>query len=279
VARFAIGDVQGCHDELRALVRDIGFSADRDRLLFVGDLVNRGPDSLGVLRYVRSLGANAVVVLGNHDLHMLAVALGSRRKLKRGDTIEDVLAAPDRDALFEWLLSLPLAHHEAKANDLLVHGGLVPQWSVDDALALSREVQHALARDARALFDAMYGDQPDTWSTDLRGIDRLRFAINAFTRMRYCTAEGRIDLERKGSPETESTDDEARPWFEFEQRRSQPARVIFGHWSTLGFYRGRNVLALDTGCVWGDKLTAIDLDRADARPVSTGCREYQPPED
>lgn len=277
MTRFAIGDVQGCHDELRALVRDIGFSPDRDRLWFVGDLVNRGPDSLGVLRFVRSLGDSAVVVLGNHDLHLLAFASGSRRKVKKGDTLQSVLAAPDRDVLLEWLLGLPLAHHDPDANDLLVHGGLVPQWSVHDALALSREVQSALARDARAVFDEMYGDRPYTWSEKLRGMDRLRFAINVFTRMRYCTADGRIDLERKDSPDATEGSDDFRPWFEFEQRRSQPTRVIFGHWSTLGFYRGRKVLGLDTGCVWGGKLTAIDLDRANARPSSTACRGYQPP--
>ena len=278
MTRFAIGDVQGCHDELRALVREIGFSPDRDRLWFVGDLVNRGPDSLGVLRYVRSLGDSAVVVLGNHDLHLLAVALGGRRKTKKGDTLESVLGAPDRDVLLEWLLGLPLAHHDADAGDLLVHGGLIPQWSANDAVALSREVESALARDARAVFDEMYGDRPDTWSEKLRGMDRLRFAINVFTRMRYCTAAGRIDLRRKDAPDAPARD-ELRPWFEIEQRRSQPARVVFGHWSTLGFYRGRNVLGLDTGCVWGGELTAIDLDRASARPVATKCRGYQPPGD
>jgi bis(5'-nucleosyl)-tetraphosphatase (symmetrical) len=260
-------------------VRDIGFSPDRDRLWFVGDLVNRGPDSLGVLRYVRSLGDSAVVVLGNHDLHLLAVAIGRRRKIKKGDTLESVLAAPDRDALLEWLLGLPLAHYDPVRNDLLVHGALIPQWSVDDALALSHEVQRALARDPRALFEEMYGDQPDTWSEKLQGMDRLRFAINVFTRMRYCAADGRIDLKRKDAPDSGTAKGDLRPWFEFEQRVSQPARVIFGHWSTLGFYRGRNVLGLDTGCVWGGKLTAIDLDRAVARPVATPCRGYQPPGD
>jgi bis(5'-nucleosyl)-tetraphosphatase (symmetrical) len=278
LSRFAIGDIQGCHDELRTLVRELGFSPDRDRLWFVGDLVNRGPDSVGVLRYVRSLGDSAVVVLGNHDLHLLAVALGSRRKTKKGDTLEGVLGAPDRDTLLEWLLGLPLAHHDTEAGDLLVHGGLIPQWSVDDALALSSEVQDALARDARGVFDEMYGDRPDTWSDELKGMDRLRFTINVFTRMRYCTAEGRIDLKLKDAPDSVARDG-FRPWFEFDQRRSQPARVVFGHWSTLGFYRGKNALALDTGCVWGGKLTAIDLDRTTARPVATPCRGYQPPGD
>ncbi|HKZ73882.1 MAG TPA: symmetrical bis(5'-nucleosyl)-tetraphosphatase [Steroidobacteraceae bacterium] len=276
MTRFAIGDVQGCHDELRALLQRSGFSADRDRLWFVGDLVNRGPHSLEVLRYVRALGDNAIVVLGNHDLHLLALALGSRRRSKPGDTLDAVLAAPDRDALLEWLLGRPLASYDAAANDLLVHGGVIPQWTVDDALALSGEVQAALARDPRTLFDEMYGNRPDRWSPDLAGIDRLRFAINTFTRMRYCTAGGRIDLARKEAPGLRLFTGGFRPWFKFKERRTRTARVVFGHWSTLGFYRGDGVVGLDTGCVWGGSLTALDLDR-ESTPVSVGCGAYQAP--
>jgi bis(5'-nucleosyl)-tetraphosphatase (symmetrical) len=276
--RFAIGDVQGCHDELRALVRRIGFAADRDRLWFVGDLVNRGPQSLEVLRYVRSLGDNAVVVLGNHDLHLLALALGSRRKAKPGDTLDAVLTAADRDALLEWLLARPLAWHDAAANDLLVHGGVIPQWTVDDVLALAGEVQRALVGNARELFDAMYGNRPDRWRADLGGMDRLRFAINTFTRMRYCAADGRIDLERKGAPDHDRSGGDLRPWFEHPERRTRTARVVFGHWSTLGLYRGHGVVGLDTGCVWGGRLTALDLD-SDATPVSVPCGSYQVPGD
>jgi bis(5'-nucleosyl)-tetraphosphatase (symmetrical) len=278
LTRFAIGDVQGCHDELRALLGSIGFSADRDRLWFVGDLVNRGPDSLGVLRFVRALGANAVVVLGNHDLHLLALAFGSKRTKKPGDTLTQVLGAPDRDELLEWLISQPLAWHDRPANDLLVHGGLVPQWTVEDALALSREVQQALEKAPKGVFDQMYGDQPDRWNPKLQGSERLRFVINAFTRMRYCTLDGRIDLKLKDAPGAEPSSAGLYPWFEIEQRRSRSARVIFGHWSTLGFYRAHRVVGLDTGCVWGGALTALDLDR-EADPVSTPCREHQPPGD
>jgi bis(5'-nucleosyl)-tetraphosphatase (symmetrical) len=277
MSRFAVGDVQGCHEELRALVARIGFLPDRDQLWFVGDLVNRGPDSLGVLRFVRALGENAVVVLGNHDLHLLALAFGRRRKPNPRDTLEAVLAAPDRDALLAWLLTRPLLWYDRNANDLLVHGGLVPQWSVQAALALAREVETSLQNDPAAVFDAMYGDLPDRWSAKLCGPERLRFAINTFTRMRYCTADGRIDVRLKGAPGAQAPHGPFHPWFEFEQRRSRGTRVIFGHWSTLGFYRGRDVIGLDSGCVWGGTLTALDLDRA-ADPVSVPCREHQPPD-
>jgi bis(5'-nucleosyl)-tetraphosphatase (symmetrical) len=271
VSRIAIGDVQGCHAELVRLIARTGFSADRDTLWFTGDLVNRGPASLETLRYVRALGDNAITVLGNHDLHLLAFALGARRKLKAGDTFEDVLRAPDCDALLEWLITRPLAHHEG--GDLLIHAGLVPQWSVEQTLSLAREVEAALRKDPRALFENMYGDEPDRWSDSLAGANRLRFAINVLTRLRVCTAEGRVDLKMKGPA------NEVRapfgPWFAHANRRSRDARVIFGHWSALGLVQEHNVVGLDTGCVWGGALTALDLEAADSKPVSLGCRGYQ----
>ena len=183
--------------------------------------------------------------------------------------------APDRDLLLEWLLTRPLAHFDAAAGDLLIHGGLVPEWTVEKTLALAREVESALRDDPRALFDAMYGDRPDRWSEDLSGFDRLRFIINVLTRMRFCTADGRIDLRMKGPPS------DARPpflpWFAHEHRRSRDVRVIFGHWSTLGYYDDGRALALDTGCVWGGALTAVDLDDPERPPVSLPCRGYQAP--
>jgi bis(5'-nucleosyl)-tetraphosphatase (symmetrical) len=270
VSRIAIGDVQGCHAELVKLIARTGFSADRDTLWFTGDLVNRGPASLETLRYVRSLGDNAITVLGNHDLHLLAYALGTRRKLKSGDTFEDVLHAPDRDALLEWLITRPLAHFER--GDLLVHAGLVPQWSVDQTLSLAREIEAALRKDPRELFENMYGDEPDRWSDSLSGTDRLRFAINVLTRLRVCTAEGRVDLKVKGP--ASDVRQPLRPWFAHSNRRSRDARVIFGHWSALGLVQEHGVIGLDTGCVWGGALTALDLD-ADAKPVSLACRSYQ----
>jgi bis(5'-nucleosyl)-tetraphosphatase (symmetrical) len=268
MTRYAIGDIQGCYDELRALVKRLSFSADRDRLWLVGDLVNRGPKSLEVLRYVKALGANAIVVLGNHDLHLLALAWGSSRKRKSGDTLDAVLEAKDRDALLEWLMSCPLAHYDAQHEDLMVHAGLIPQWSVADALAVSAEVQAAIRRDPRRLFDEMYGNKPECWSEKLKGADRLRFGINVLTRMRVCTASGCIDMEMKGGPDDAQPPYEA--WFEHEQRRSSGTRIVFGHWSVLGYLNKGNVLGLDTGCVWGSKLTGINLDARD-EPVSVQC--------
>jgi bis(5'-nucleosyl)-tetraphosphatase (symmetrical) len=270
---WAIGDIQGCHDELRALVAQLGFRADRDQLWFTGDLVNRGPQSLETLRYVRSLGANAITVLGNHDLHLLAVAFATRRKIKSADTIEDILDARDRDTLLEWLLSQRLTHYDATRKTLLVHAGLVPQWSVETAESLATSVEAALEKDPRGLFDEMYGDQPDKWSDSLKGMDRLRFAINTLTRLRVCTRDGRVDLKMKGG--AKDIPAPFKPWFEWDNRESRDVRVIFGHWSALGFVRTHGVVGLDTGCVWGGSLTAIDIDAVDAAPVSTPCRGYQ----
>jgi len=277
VSRHAIGDIQGCCGELRALLTQIGFSADRDRVWFVGDLVNRGPESLEVLRFVRALGDNAVVVLGNHDLHLLAVACGCQ-PARRSDTLDEILRAPDRDALLEWLATRSLAHFEA--GDLLVHAGVVPQWTAETTLGLAREVESALRNDPRNLFDHMYGDEPDHWSEDLAGADRLRFAINVLTRMRVCTAEGRINLRLKGKPPASGS--QWMPWFEVQSRHTRDVRVVFGHWSALGLVMRDNVIGLDSGCVWGGTLTAFDLDRsrsAGAAPISVSCAGYQSPDE
>lgn len=273
MSRHAIGDIQGCCDELRALLTRLRFSADRDRLWFVGDLVNRGPRSLEVLRYVRALGDNAIVVLGNHDLHLLAIAFGCR-PARRSDTLEEILRASDREVLLEWLATRPLAHFEA--GDLLVHAGIVPQWTVEMTLGLAREVGEALRNDPRNLFDHMYGDEPDQWRDDLTGTDRLRFAINVLTRIRVCTSEGRINLALKGKPPAAGSP--WRPWFDIENRRSRDARIVFGHWSALGLILRKQVIGLDSGCVWGGALTAIDLDGDPAAlpaPVAVPCGGYQ----
>jgi bis(5'-nucleosyl)-tetraphosphatase (symmetrical) len=274
MARYAIGDVQGCCDELKALLQRCNYSADRDELWFVGDLVNRGPSSLQTLRYVRDLGANATVVLGNHDLHLLALAYGSRRKHKEGDTLDEVLEAPDRDQLLEWLLRRPLAVFDAPRGDFLVHAGLVPEWTPLVAAKLAREVEAVLREDPRTLFDAMYGNKPERWNDSLRGMDRLRFVINVFTRMRYCTADGKVDLKMKGAPGEQP--DGFLPWFEIPARASREVRVICGHWSTLGFKRRADLLAIDTGCVWGGSLTAVNLD-ANQEPIQLACQGHQEP--
>ncbi|NBU26609.1 MAG: symmetrical bis(5'-nucleosyl)-tetraphosphatase [Gammaproteobacteria bacterium] len=272
MARIAVGDVQGCHDELRALLRTARFSADRDQLWFVGDLVNRGPDSLGVLRFVRALDANAQVVLGNHDLHLLAVARGAGgRRLRKDDTLDEVLAAPDRDALLDWLQTRPLAVRAPTRgggpaggrDDLMVHAGVPPQWSVDDTLRIAAEVERALRDDAAGLFAAMYGDQPDRWDPALAGHDRLRFAINALTRMRFVDRDGVVDLKMKGAPDAAPRG--WYPWFDAPGRRSAASRIIMGHWSTLGLVVRDDLIALDTGCVWGGALTAVSLDDPEGR--------------
>ena len=257
MARIAIGDVQGCLPELRDLLHNVDYRSDRDELWFVGDLVNRGPDSLGTLRFVRSLGDGARVVLGNHDLHLLAVAFGGHRALRDDDTLDDILAAPDRDPLLEWLLSRPLAVRVG--DDLMVHAGVVPQWSGEDVVSLAHEVEHALRSDPERLFAFMYGNRPDQWSADLEGADRLRFIINVLTRLRYCRADGRIDLKMKGAPGSQETG--WLPWFEAPNRQTARLRLITGHWSTLGLIDRPDLLTLDTGCVWGGALTAVSLDQ------------------
>ena len=278
MTRYAIGDVQGCNDELQALIARLRFSADRDQIYFVGDLVNRGPASLQVLRFVRSLGDNAVVVLGNHDLHLLAVAHGARRN-KKVDTLDDVLEASDRDKLLEWLITRPLAHvvaHSDGQTDLIVHAGLVPQWTVSTTVELAREVESALRDDPSSVFEHMYGDEPDRWSDDLAQKDKLRFTINVLTRLRVCTADGRVDLKWKGKPPAANSS--YQPWFDAEARASSDARVIFGHWSALGFVQRNGVVGLDSGCVWGGSLTAFDLD-SERPPITVACGGYQLPDD
>jgi bis(5'-nucleosyl)-tetraphosphatase (symmetrical) len=274
MARYAIGDIQGCCDELKSLLARCKFSADRDQLWFVGDLVNRGPQSLETLRFVRALGANATVVLGNHDLHLLALAYGTQRKIKEGDTLDAVLAAPDRDQLLEWLSGRPLAVYDEPRGDFLVHAGLVPDWAPRAAAKLAREVEAVLRADARTLFDAMYGNRPDRWSETLRGMDRLRFVINVFTRMRYVGLDGTVDLKQKAAPGGQSAG--FVPWFDAPERASRDVRVVCGHWSTLGFKRRKDLVALDTGCVWGGALTAVNLDEESA-PVQLGCSSHQLP--
>ena len=269
MARWAIGDLQGCCTEFEQLLRALHFRADRDQLWLTGDLVNRGPRSLDALRLVRSLAANAQTVLGNHDLHLLALAHVPDARLRKHDTLQEILDAPDRDALLDWLLLQPLLRHDPGRGELLVHAGLVPQWSADQATELAAEVQQELQRRPQQLLGRMYGDQPDRWDDALAGNERQRFIINVLTRLRVCTADGRVDLTQKGSP------DDARapwmPWFAVATRASRTTRVMFGHWSALGLMRRPGLLALDTGCVWGGALTAVNLDDPEAPPVQVAA--------
>jgi bis(5'-nucleosyl)-tetraphosphatase (symmetrical) len=269
MALYAIGDVQGCDAELGALLSALKFSADRDSLWFVGDLVNRGPDSLKVLRRIRALGDAATVILGNHDLHLLAVAHGGAR-LRDDDTLSAVLEAPDRDVLLDWLGSRPLLHEDPNLNACMVHAGLAPQWDLALARECAHELERALRRDPKKLFDRLYGDQPDRWDDALEGEERLRFIANCLTRLRYLDAEGRLALRAKGSPKKAQTKSLI-PWFEAQGARWRGSRIVFGHWSTLGFFSNADVTGLDTGCVWGDRLTALRLDVPDAEPVQVAC--------
>jgi bis(5'-nucleosyl)-tetraphosphatase (symmetrical) len=268
MAVYAIGDLQGCYDEFRALLDELRFESARDRLWLTGDLVNRGPGSLATLRHVKALGAAVTVVLGNHDLHLLAAALDPKH-LRPSDTLDEVLAAPDRDELLAWLARLPLVHDDRALGWAMVHAGLPPEWDVATAAACAAEVSVALGADPRAFFEAMYGDRPDRWSPGLTGPERLRFTVNCLTRLRFLTEDGRLLLSYKGPPDGAPSG--ARPWFRMPGRRSADTRILFGHWSALGFYESDGVVSLDTGCVWGGALTAVRLDRA-APPVQLACR-------
>ena len=275
MALYAIGDVQGCNEELGTLLDALRFTPDRDRLWFVGDLVNRGPDSLGVLRRIRSLGDAATVTLGNHDLHLLAVAFGSARE-RSDDTLSATLAAPDCDPLLEWLARRPLFHEDEAIDVCMLHAGLAPQWDLKLARQCAREFENALRRGPDRLFRGLYGDQPDRWDNALEGEERLRFIANCFTRLRYVDAQGRLMLRAKGAPK-KSQSQALIPWFEAPAARWRGPRVVFGHWSTLGFFRQAAVTGLDTGCVWGGALTALRLDEPEAKPVQVPCASAKAP--
>lgn len=256
MATYAIGDIQGCCAELKNLLTQIRFNPAADRLWFVGDLVNRGPNSLDVLRLVKALGDAAIIVLGNHDLHLLAVAAGIA-KIHRNDTLQEILSAPDRDDLLTWLRAQRLIYRENKF--VLLHAGLLPSWTVAQAQQLASEVEAELHGQSYVNFlQHMYGNKPRVWRDDLPGFDRLRVITNAFTRMRICTAAGEMDLKFKA--ELQNIPAGYYPWFDVPGRANADAIIICGHWSALGLKITPNVIALDTGCVWGGALTAIRLE-------------------
>ncbi len=264
MATYAIGDVQGCYDELQALIERIGFNRTHDRLWFVGDLVNRGPKSLEVLRFVKELGDRAVVVLGNHDLHLLTQYEGFERK-RKDDTFDDVLGAPDAKDLVDWVRTRPMMHVEG--NYAMVHAGLLPQWTVPVALSLAEEAVAALrAPDYRDFLANMYGSKPERWDDALSGWDRLRVIVNAMTRMRFCTPDGAMEFHSNGiEPPAGYV-----PWYE---ARDDGKCVVFGHWSARGLRLTEKIAALDTGCVWGGPLTALRLE--DRSLVQVPSRGYQ----
>lgn len=255
MAIYAIGDIQGCYSEFRRLLDRIAFDPANDQLWLAGDLVNRGPNSLETLRFVKSLGNAAVTVLGNHDLHLIATVV-SLGKTGKKDTLGPILRAADCDELITWLRFRPLFYH----NDdfCMLHAGLPPQWDLEMAKQMARETEQAIQGDDHPrFFRAMYGNRPTIWQDDLVQSEKLRFAVNSFSRLRFCSIDGELDFSHKGPPGSQPI--HLMPWFEVPWRKSRGMRIIFGHWSTLGFYEGHNVFGIDTGCLWGGQLTALKL--------------------
>jgi bis(5'-nucleosyl)-tetraphosphatase (symmetrical) len=264
---YLVGDVQGCGDALQRLLACIGFSPSRDRLVMLGDLVNRGPASLAVLQRLASFGDAATCLLGNHDLHLLAVAFKGCA-LQRGDTFADVLNAPDRGHWLDWLRQQPLAHQEGPW--LCVHAGVVPQWTAAQTLSLAAEVQAVLrGPDLPAFLHAMYGNEPRRWSEALTGAERWRFITNTLTRIRFCSADGELDLKTKEA--ASAAPPGYAPWFEHAHRLTAGQAMAFGHWSTLGLVNKPELLAIDTGCVWGGCLTAVRLQGLDREVIQVPC--------
>ena len=267
MATYAIGDVQGCFDELKALLKKCGYSKTKDRLWFVGDLVNRGPKSREVLRFVRDLGERAVVVLGNHDLHLITQYEGFERR-RKDDTFGDVLEADDAKELIDWLRVRPMMH--VADEYAMVHAGLLPKWSITKAVGLAREVEAALrATDYREFLKHMYGSKPEEWSESLQDWDRLRVIVNAMTRMRFCTRRGKMEFHAKGAKPPPGY----LPWYE--TRPAKEAPIVFGHWSQLGLRVDPRATCLDSGCVWGGSLSALRLE--DRALYQVGCAGYQAP--
>lgn len=276
MATYAIGDVQGCFRELKKLLDLIKFSIKNDTLWFAGDIVNRGPESLETLRFIKSLGDNAITVLGNHDIHLLAAA--QTNKAHRKDTFDQIFAADDRDELLDWLRCQPLFHHDQKSGYSMVHAGIAPQWDLIKIQALAKEVEDVLAgKNYKEYLAIIYGNQPDIWSDDLQGWDRLRCITNFLTRLRFCDQKGRMDFEEKGAPGNQP--DHLHPWYEIKNRKSTDLKIIFGHWSTHKLAdksiagqsnATQNVFPIDTGCLWGGELTAFRLD--DQRLFQLDCK-------
>ncbi len=275
MAIYAIGDIQGCFDEFEELLRRLRFQRGRDQLWCVGDLVNRGPRSLEVLRFVSSLGDDARIVLGNHELNLMAIAAGLRQ-LRPQDTVQDILGAPDGNDLIEWLAAQPLLVRDPGVPYTMVHAGLAPQWDVAEAAMLAGEVQAALRGNERRDFLAnMYGNEPDRWVDALDGWQRLRFITNALTRIRYVDSDGRLNLTENGPPGSQP--DSLAPWYESNTRRSHGEPIIFGHWASLQIEKKpdpvHRVYHLDTGCVWGRELTALRLDDERYFHVTCECAD------
>lgn len=267
MATYAIGDIQGCFTDLENLLKKIQFDSTHDTLWFTGDLVNRGPLSLETLRFVKSLGNKQHTVLGNHDLHLLALAYGAHPG-SADDTLMPILDAPDRDELLDWLCQQPLLHHDEALGFVMVHAGLAHNWDLKTAKSLAHEVETVLRSDQKYdFFNHMYGNHPDHWDATLTGYDRLRCITNYFTRLRFCYPDGRLELKNKGKVEHAEN---LIPWFQVPHRINKDIKIIFGHWAALGgITHTPNTYALDTGCVWGHSLTAMRLE--DESYTSVSC--------
>ncbi len=260
MATYAIGDIQGCYDPFRRLLDKLKFDPAGDRVWLTGDLVNRGPKSLKTLRFVKSLGNSAITVLGNHDLHLIALAHDVTYSGSKFDSLWKVLAADDCDELLDWLRKRPLAHYSKKLSTLMVHAGVPPRWGVEKTLKRAAEVERKLRGNNYVNFiEKMYGNSPNRWHSKLRGHERLRVIINSLTRMRMVHRNGKLDFLHTGPPE--SAGKGLKPWFEVENAAWQGTRIVFGHWSALGLIVSDELISLDTGCVWGRQLTAVRLNK------------------
>ncbi|NND65706.1 MAG: symmetrical bis(5'-nucleosyl)-tetraphosphatase [Gammaproteobacteria bacterium] len=268
MAIYAIGDVQGCLEPLRRLVDHINFDPSQDQLWFAGDLVNRGPDSLGALRFIKTLcdQGQGTVILGNHDVRLITTSLLGRKKANKilggkVDTLGPILDAPDRDQLVTWLRNQPLAHYDEPLNTLMIHAGLPPQWNLKRTLSCADEVQKQLRGDKHLKFiKRLYVNRPTKWRKRLRGMKRSRFITNAFTRTRFCEENGTLNFLEKGAPGSQPK--KLVPWFAHPKRKTQDVRIVFGHWASLGVHQSHNVIGLDSGCVWGGSLTAVRLNKS-----------------
>jgi len=268
MATYAIGDIQGCYDEFIALLELVKFDPHQDTLWIAGDLVNRGPQSLSVLRFIKQLDDRNIVVLGNHDFHLLAIAEG-HQQIRPHDTFQDILNAPDRDELLFWLRHQKLCHIDTEKNYVMAHAGILPQWSLNQAQSLAQEVEAILqSEDYKNLLAHMYGNEPDLWDKALTGWDRYRFIINVFVRMRYCDQFGRLNFSEKGSLDSQPSN--LLPWFQLPNAETFPYKIIFGHWAALnGITNTPRFFAIDTGCSWGHALTAFRLE--DEKRFQTQC--------
>lgn len=262
---YAIGDIQGCYTALQRLLETLHFDEAKDTLWLTGDLVNRGPESLAVLRFAKSLGEHCRVVLGNHDLHLLAIAHGVRQT-NHHDTFHDVLTAPDRDELMSWLLHRPLLVTDDQLRFVMTHAGIASGWTLPQAMAFARELESALQTDPKNVLAELFGNTPDAWSNDLTGAARLRCITNYLTRMRYCHADGRLDFSYKGK--LEDCPPSLTPWFHLPTHLNPEWQIVFGHWAALqGQTHHPTIHALDTGCAWGESLTALCLETGERRFV------------